>query len=104
MKVKCMKNYTDLVLGRMVKRGEVLEVSEERAEELTTANNKSGYILCAKVAEPEKAEEVAEEVQESAEEVQEVAQESAEEVQEPVEEAEEVEEAPAKKTRKKKEV
>ena len=83
MKVKCMKNYTDLVLGRMVKRGEVLDVSEERAEELTTANNKSGYILCAKVAEPEKAEEVAEEVQEP---------------------AEEVEEAPAKKTRKKKEV
>ena len=97
MKVKCMKNYTDLVLGRMVKRGEVLDVSEERAEELTTANNKSGYILCAKVAEPEKAEEVAEEVQEPAEEVEE----PVEEVQEP---AEEVEEAPAKKTRKKKEV
>lgn len=87
MKVKCIKPYTDLVLGRKVEYDEILEVTEERGEALTTPNNKSGYILCAKVAEPEKAEEVAEEVQEPAEEV-----------------AEEVEEAPVKKTRKKKEV
>ena len=115
MKVKCMKPYTDLVLGRKVEYGEILEVTEERGEELTTPNNKSGYILCARVAEPKKAEEVqevVEEAQEVAQEVQEVAQEVAEEVQEVVEEAqeevqkvaEEVEEAPVKKTRKKKEV
>lgn len=100
MLVRCKKNYFDLELKRMVKYGEMLEVSEERGEELTTANNKSRYILCEKVAELAKAEEPGQEVQESAEEaekVQEVAQEEAEK-------AEEVEEAPAKKTRKKKEV
>lgn len=97
MLVRCMKNYYDLELKKMINRGEIFEVSEERGEELTTVNNKTGYILCEKVAEPEKAEEG----QEVAQENEEVAQVVVEEV---VEKAEEVEEAPAKKTRKKKEV
>ena len=47
MKVRPIKTYNDLVLKRMVTPSDPpFEVSEERAAELTTANNKAGYPLC----------------------------------------------------------
>ena len=47
MKVRPIKTYNDLVLKRMVTPNDPpFEVSEERAAELTTANNKAGYPLC----------------------------------------------------------
>ena len=64
MLVRCKKPYYDLEFKRKVEYGEIFEVSEERGEELTTVNNKTRYILCEKVAEPEKAPEPIKEGQE----------------------------------------
>jgi len=53
MKVKAIKDYYDLKLKKnvLVKDNEVFEVSEERAKELTTADNKAGYPVCVVVEE-----------------------------------------------------
>lgn len=53
MKVKVIKSYNDLQLKRVVKVGETLDVSEERAKELITDDNKAGYPLCEVFTEPE---------------------------------------------------
>lgn len=45
MKVKCMEEYYDLKLDRMVQEGEEFEVSDARAKELTSYNNKAGRPL-----------------------------------------------------------
>lgn len=44
VKVKCITNYQDRELNRLVKNGEELEVTEDRAEVLVKAN------VCVKVA------------------------------------------------------
>lgn len=41
MKVKAIKNYYDLVLQKEIKEGEVIEMPEERAAELSTEKNKA---------------------------------------------------------------
>ena len=43
--VKAIKNYYDLQLEHSVETGEEFKVSEARAEELSTANNKAGEPL-----------------------------------------------------------
>ena len=45
MKVKCIKAYYDLQLKKSVNVGEVYDVTDERAEELGSANNKAGVVL-----------------------------------------------------------
>lgn len=45
MKIKILTEYNDLQLKRKVIVGEILDVSEERAKELTTTNNKAHMIL-----------------------------------------------------------
>lgn len=45
MKIKILHEYNDLQLKRRVEVGEVLDVSEERAKELTTENNKAHTVL-----------------------------------------------------------
>lgn len=45
MKVRCIKKYYDLEMERAVAELEEYEVSEARAKELSTVNNKSGHIL-----------------------------------------------------------
>jgi len=52
MRVKCIKDYQDLELKRLVKVGEEFEVSEARGKALTTVNNKAGRILCEEVTTP----------------------------------------------------
>ena len=49
MKIKILTEYNDLQLKRRVKVGEILDVSEERAKELTTTNNKAHMILARRV-------------------------------------------------------
>jgi len=68
MKVKAIRDYYDLKLKKnvLVKDNEVFEVSEERAKELTTADNKAGYPVCVVVedeTEPEQADTPADETE-----------------------------------------
>lgn len=51
MKVRVIENYFDLQLKKTVTAGDEFEVSEARAEELTSANNKAGRALCELVRE-----------------------------------------------------
>jgi hypothetical protein len=44
--IKCIKTYFDLQLNKTVNVGDELKVSDARADELTTNNNKAGYQLC----------------------------------------------------------
>lgn len=46
MKVKCIKEYYDLELLKVVKVGDELDVSDTRAKALTTTKNKMGVVLC----------------------------------------------------------
>lgn len=46
VKVEVLEEYTDLELGRLVKLGDVIEVSELRAYELTSINNNAHRRLC----------------------------------------------------------
>ena len=52
MLVKCIKDYYDLQLKKAIKVGDTLEVTEERAAALCSANNKAGYQLCEPVPTP----------------------------------------------------
>ncbi len=45
MKVRCLRRYSDLKLGRDVLEGEELEMAKERAEELAGTENKAGIAL-----------------------------------------------------------
>lgn len=45
MKVRCLRKYSDLKLGRDVLEGEELEMAKERAEELAGTENKAGIAL-----------------------------------------------------------
>ena len=45
MKVKAIKQYYDLDLKKVVKAGDEFEVTNARAKELSTANNKAGKKL-----------------------------------------------------------
>ena len=55
MKIKAKITYNDLELGRMVAKDEIIDVSEERAAELTSVNNKAGVILAEKIETVEEA-------------------------------------------------
>ena len=46
MLVKCIKDYYDLQLKRAVKVNDTIEVTEERAKALCSAQNKAGAVLC----------------------------------------------------------
>lgn len=52
MKVKALKGYNDLVLNKFINAGTVFEVSEARAKELSTTNNKSGMVLVEVLEQP----------------------------------------------------
>lgn len=52
MKVKAIKDYNDLVLNKLIKEGTEFEVSEARAKELSTTNNKAGMVLVEVLEEP----------------------------------------------------
>lgn len=56
MKVKAIKDFYDLVRKTDVKAGDEFEVSEARATELSTANNRAGYAVCEVLADVEKVE------------------------------------------------
>lgn len=45
MKVRCLRRYSDLKLGRDILEGEELEMTKERAEELAGTENKAGIAL-----------------------------------------------------------
>lgn len=45
MKVKCIKEYQDLQLDRLIKVDEIIDVTEDRAQELSGINNKAGCKL-----------------------------------------------------------
>ena len=45
MKVKALKTYYDLVLKKEIKEGQEVEMTEERAAELSTEKNKTGLKL-----------------------------------------------------------
>lgn len=45
MRVRCVKEYYDLQIKKTVTVGEVYDVSEARAEELASTNNKAGAVL-----------------------------------------------------------
>jgi len=45
MKVKALKNYNDLKLSKYIQAGTEFDVTEARAKELSTTNNKSGMAL-----------------------------------------------------------
>lgn len=45
MKVKALKTYYDLVLKKEIKEGQEVEMTEERAAELSTEKNKAGIKL-----------------------------------------------------------
>lgn len=45
MKVKAIKDYYDLELEKAVKVGQELEMSEERAQKLSSKKNKAGMVL-----------------------------------------------------------
>lgn len=60
MKVKVIERYKDLQIGREVHEGEILEVSEERAEELAGTENKAGIALVKMIETDEKPPEVSE--------------------------------------------
>lgn len=45
MKVRCLRRYSDLKLGRDILEGEELEMAKERAEELAGTENKAGIAL-----------------------------------------------------------
>ena len=73
MKVKALKTYYDLVLKKEIKEGQEVEMTEERAAELSTEKNKTGLKLVeimgtAEQETPEEAQEetVAEETPEEA--------------------------------------
>lgn len=51
MKIKCTKAYYDLLLKKSINVGDILEVEDARAEELTTKNNKAGEVLAVIVEE-----------------------------------------------------
>ena len=51
MKVRAIKPYNDLQLKKYVRAGDEFEVTEERAAELTSENNKAGQVLCEVVTE-----------------------------------------------------
>lgn len=52
MKVKAIKDFYDLVRQLNVKAGDEFEVSEARGKELTSVNNKAGYVLCEQLTTP----------------------------------------------------
>lgn len=53
MKVRAIKDYYDLDLGRLVKTtDEPFEVTAARGKALTTSANKAGYPLCEEVVTP----------------------------------------------------
>lgn len=54
MKVQALINYKDKELNRDVNKGEILEVTKERAEVLLKGNNSSGNKPFVKVIEEEK--------------------------------------------------
>lgn len=56
MKVRAIKNFYDLKRKQDVKAGDEFDVSEERARELSTANNRAGYAVCEVLADVEKVE------------------------------------------------
>lgn len=59
MKVRCLRRYSDLKLGRDILEGEELEMAKERAEELAGTENKAGIALVeiiGKENEPDQAE------------------------------------------------
>lgn len=45
MKVRCLRRYSDLKLGRDILEGEELEMTKERAKELAGTENKAGIAL-----------------------------------------------------------
>ena len=45
MRVRCIESYYDLKLKRNVKAGDEYEVTEERAKELSSTDNKAKRIL-----------------------------------------------------------
>jgi hypothetical protein len=51
MEIKCIKAYYDLKLKKSINVGDILEVEDARAEELTTTNNKAGQVLAEVVEE-----------------------------------------------------
>lgn len=66
MKVKALKTYYDLVLKKEIKEGQEVEMTEERATELSTEKNKTGLKLVEIMgtAEQETSEEAQEETAE----------------------------------------
>lgn len=59
MRVRCLRRYSDLKLGRDILEGEELEMAKERAEELAGTENKAGIALVeiiGKENEPDQAE------------------------------------------------
>lgn len=49
MKVRALKTYYDLVLKKTIEEGQEIEVTEERAAELSNNENKAGMKLVEKV-------------------------------------------------------
>ena len=45
MKVKCIKSYYDLKLNKTINVGDEFEVTEARAKELSSVNNRAGSVL-----------------------------------------------------------
>lgn len=100
MKVKALKTYYDLVLKKEIKEGQEVEMTEERAAELSTEKNKTGLKLVEimETAEQETPEEAPEEAQEET-----VAEETPEEAVETVSDSDtEEEKKPQTKRRGKK--
>lgn len=54
MLIKCIKNYFDLELKRSIKVNETIDVTEARAKELCSVDNKAGFVLCELVPTTEK--------------------------------------------------
>ena len=61
MKIRVLHEYNDLQLKRKVEVDEILDVSEERAKELTTKNNRAQMILAEVIKEKKKAAKVKDE-------------------------------------------
>ena len=64
MKVKALKTYYDLVLKKEIKEGREVEMTEERATELSTEKNKAGIKLV-EIMETAEQEETVETVSDS---------------------------------------